>query len=360
MSKPSKTNRPLAEHALKWLLAGVKTAGAGITAVAILSLMMCAYSFIPVHIDNPNQNTDYIWPAHSVWFRATEGIGWGRYDDNGYNNVVTYEHPDILLLGSSHMEAQYVPQKDNVAYVMNNLFDGTHEVYNMGISGHTFFKISQYLPRSIELYSDSVKYVILECYIINITQEDVDQVLEHKVDFASSHRNALMQLVNDVPALRIIDHQRKVGFFDLFMDQKNPDRKVFSLDGEEAPSEVSASDISAYDRMFEYLSGVEKDTGVELIIYYHPTETFDDKGNIVFERGQAYDLFTDAAERYDIDFVDVSGNFEKMFYKEHHVAHGFVTGRLGIGHLNSYGHRASAEALVKFINEKEADEHVDD
>ena len=333
----------------------VKVGGAGAVSIAILSVLMCAYSFIPVHIANPNGNTDYIWPADSVWFRATEGIGWGQYDENGYNNPEVIEHPDILLVGSSHMEAQYVPQDDNVAAVMCDLFNGEHEVYNMGISGHTFFKICQYLPRSIELYKDSVKYVILEAYFVNVKQQDVDEVLEHKVDFASSSHNPIMQFVNEVPGLRIIDHQRKVGFFDLFKDQGSR-RHVFSLDGEEFSSDVSESDLPAYDRLFTYLGDIEKDTGVELIVFYHPTEAFDSEGHILFERSEAYEAFAGAAASHDIDFVDVSDDFTKMFYEQHHVAHGFCTGRLGMGHLNSYGHRASAEALVKFIREKDRKE----
>lgn len=343
-----------------WTIAAFKIAGAGATAIVILSVLMCAYSFIPVHIENPNGNTDYIWPAGSVWFRATEGIGWGKYDGNGYNNPTVIEHPDILLLGSSHMEAQYIPQNDAMAAVMCDLFDGEHTVYNMGISGHTFFKICQYLPRNIELYRDSVKYVILEAYFVNVTQNDVNEVMEHKVDFASSHLNPIMKFVNDVPGLRIIDHQRKVGFFDLFKNPEDRKRSAFSLDEENYPSDVSESDLPAYDTLFEYLSSIEKDTGVELIVFYHPTESFDSEGHILFERGEAYEAFAGAAEKHHIDFVDASEEFTRMFYRDHHVAHGFCTGKLGAGHLNSYGHRASAEVLVRFIREKEKKEAAAD
>lgn len=360
MQRNDGSSHPVATRLMGWIRTAVKITGAGVTAVVILSVLMCAYSLIPVHIENPNCNTDYIWPPDSVWFRATEGLGWGRFDDNGYNNLKAIEHPDILLLGSSHMEAQYVPQNNSLAAVMCDLFDGEHEVYNMGISGHTFFKICQYLPRNIELYKDSVKYVILEAYTVNVTQEDVDQVLEHRVDFTDSHYSPIMRIVNDVPGLRIIDHQRKVCFFDLFMDRKDGRKNVFSLDGEESPTDVSASDITAYDRLFAYLGDIEKETDVELIVFYHPTESFSDDGKILFERGEAYDLFAGAAENHGIDFVDVSGDFTKMFYEQHHVAHGFCTGKLGIGHLNSYGHRASAEALVRFIREKERKEAAPD
>ena len=358
--------RRVAELAFRLFRIGAAAA----VAVVILSVLMLGYSFIPVHIENPVSNTDYIWPAGSVWFRVTEGIGYGRYDDNGFNNPQVIEHPDILLLGSSHMEAQYVPQKDNVAAVMCELFDGEHEVYNLGISGHTLFKTSQYLPRNIELYRDSVKYVIMETFFLSMTDKDVDDVINHTVKFASSKHSPVMQFVNEVPGLRILDHQRKVGFFDLFGDSSNRP-KVFSIDGDEYPTDVSESDLPAYDRLFQYLEDIEKGTGVEIIIFYHPTETFDSEGHILFEEGNAFKAFSEAAAAHDIDFVDVAEDFERMFYEDHHVAHGFCTGKLGMGHLNSYGHRASAEALVRFIREKdraqepaqqekEADAHVND
>lgn len=336
-----------------------KTAAAGAVAVVILSVLMLGYSFIPVHIENPDGNTDYIWPADSVWFRVTEGIGYGKFDGNGFNNPEVIEHPDVLLLGSSHMEAQYVPQSDNVAAVMCDLFDGEHEVYNLGISGHTIFKTCQYLPRNIELYSDSVKYVILETFFVSVTEDDVDNVLRHTVQFASSKHSRVMQFVNEVPGLRILDHQRKVGFLDLFRDGGRR-KKVFSIDGSEYAPEVSESDLPAYDRLFQYLEDIEADTGVELIVFYHPTETFDGEGHILFEKGTAFEAFADAAAAHGIDFIDMSDDFTRMFYEEHHVPHGFCTGRLGTGHLNSYGHRACAEALVKFIREKEAVADVDD
>ena len=359
---------PVAKRIAQWAFRLVKIGAAGAVAVVILSVLMLGYSFIPVHIENPVSNTDYIWPAGSVWFRVTEGIGYGKFDDNGFNNPEVIEHPDILLLGSSHMEAQYVPQSDSVSAVMNDLFAGEHEVYNLGISGHTIYKTCQYLPKNIELYRDSVKYVILETFFVSLTQEDVDNVLNHTVKYASSKHNPVMQFVNEVPGLRIMDHQRKVGFFDLFKDSGSRP-SVFSIDGDEYSSEVSASDLPAYDRLFQYLEDIEKDTGVELIIYYPPTETFDDEGHILFEEGNAYEAFAAAAEAHNIDFVDVADDFTKMFYEEHHVAHGFCTGKLGVGHLNSYGHRASAEALVRFIREKdkaqtqpekEADTNVND
>lgn len=45
----------------------------------------------------------------------------------------------------------------------------------------------------------------------------------------------------------------------------------------------------------------------------------------------------------------MTNSFENMFYEDHHVPHGFVTGRIGSGHLNEYGHAAVADLLYDAI-----------
>ena len=47
--------------------------------------------------------------------------------------------------------------------------------------------------------------------------------------------------------------------------------------------------------------------------------------------------------------VLMTAKFEDMYYKEHHVAHGFCTGELATGHLNKYGHAAMADELYDEI-----------
>ena len=116
---------------LKWLC---KCFLSGITAASILCLIFLCYTFTPVHFENPQKNTDYIWPADTHWFKMTEGISIGRFDAKGYNNLQVVQNPDILVLGSSHMEATDVPQNKNTAYFLEQKLDNRYQVYNMGIS----------------------------------------------------------------------------------------------------------------------------------------------------------------------------------------------------------------------------------
>lgn len=106
----------MAARIIKFILAGV-------VAVAILSVILAFYTLIPVHISNPRGNTDYIWPSGSWYFKTSEGIGWGRFDANGFNNPSVIASPDILLLGSSHMEGTNLLQSENISSVLNELFE---------------------------------------------------------------------------------------------------------------------------------------------------------------------------------------------------------------------------------------------
>lgn len=44
-------------------------------------------------------------------------------------------------------------------------------------------------------------------------------------------------------------------------------------------------------------------------------------------------------------FLNMADRFEKMYTEEHHVPHGFITGEIGSGHINKYGHKAIAEGI---------------
>lgn len=51
---------------------------AGLTAIAILSVIFSFYSLTPVHIENSLGNSDYVWTANARWVNMTEGISWGK------------------------------------------------------------------------------------------------------------------------------------------------------------------------------------------------------------------------------------------------------------------------------------------
>ena len=111
------------KQAVNWI---GKALLAGLLAFALLCLGCLFYFNTPVHYTNPDGATEYKYES-GVFFRGTEGYGWGRVNNDGFNNARDYtpeENIDVLLMGSSHMEGFCVPQKDTAAAVLNRLFDG--------------------------------------------------------------------------------------------------------------------------------------------------------------------------------------------------------------------------------------------
>ena len=327
---------------LKMLLKGIL---AGITAVAILCGIFSMYYVTPVHIPSTKGNTDYVWPANSRWITAREGIAWGRYDSDGFNNPEVVENPDILILGSSHMEATNVLQTENTAARLRQLLAGEYSIYNMGISGHHFLKVCKYLPVSLSLYECPPKVVVIETSTTRFSSEELEAFFQGNVDFTPSHSTGITAAMQKLPFLRLLYRQLEDGILDLLVLGEAPETAS-------APTPEAAG-ADAYDALFRYITSVVKESGTQLVIFYHPSEKILPDGSVVFRPDETAALFAEKCEAYGIAFVDMTQRFSDMSRDSHRVPHGFATGLLGWGHLNSYGHDAIAQALADTIRELE-------
>ena len=101
------------------LLFVVKAAIASILALVILSVINIPYIYTGIHIDNETGATDYIWGENQLKTNMTEGYAWITMDKYGFNNTdenaekAMQEGVDLLLMGSSHMEAVEVAENEN-------------------------------------------------------------------------------------------------------------------------------------------------------------------------------------------------------------------------------------------------------
>lgn len=320
----------------------------GLIASIILSLLLFVYYISPIHIENVNGNTDYVWLPNAMWVKLTEGISIGKFDEKGFNNKNVIENPDIIILGSSHMEATNVMQNENTGYLLNQKLNEKYTVYNMGISGHHFFKICQYLPVSLELYSPQI--AIIETSTVDISEMDVKKVLEKSVEYTPSHNTGLIGFLQKIPFFRLVYQQINTGLIDLFIPSKettsSPSENISRTDDTNSSDNLKQS---SYDELFSFLAEQKEKYNVEMIIFYHPMETITEENTIKFENTEASSMFSTTAQKYGIIFVNMEDDFKNMFYKEHHLPHGFITGEIGTGHLNKYGHAAIAESLYNTI-----------
>ena len=114
---------------MKFIKGLLKVIVSGIVAVAIICGLLCFYDIKPIHKENPKGNTDFVWLPNSIWVKATEGIAFGKFDANGFNNKSVISNPDIIVLGSSHMEAFNVMQNENSAYLLSQKLNGKYSLY---------------------------------------------------------------------------------------------------------------------------------------------------------------------------------------------------------------------------------------
>ena len=129
----------------------------------------------------------------------TEGISHGSFDADGYNNKAVVENPDIIVLGSSHTEATNVTQGKDFSALLGEKLDGEFSVYNMGISGHHFLKVCQYLPQNLERYQTVPKAVIIETDNLTFTAQEIDAMLAGDIAKSPSYNTGFIAMTQKSP-----------------------------------------------------------------------------------------------------------------------------------------------------------------
>lgn len=330
-----------------------KTVLAGVTALAILSVLMLGYYSIPLREKNSKQNTDYVWAKNTTWVSLTEGISFGETDADGFINKEVVKNPDILFLGSSHTESMNVPQSENMCALLNDKFGGEYSTYNMGISGHTFYKVVQYLNTTLNIYTKAPKYVIIETSGVALNEAEVQQALSGEVKKTEVIDTGLIAQMQKIPFFRMMYHQLDTGMLDMLMDKKKASNSTTNTGNKIA--EKTKIDEKPYYEILSYLQKMEREHDTQIIVMFHPFETINADGTISFAQAEYAEIFSIVAQKYGIGFVDMTEDFEKMYYEEHHVPHGFSTGEIGAGHINKFGHAVIADSLYRYIESSEVE-----
>ena len=325
----------------------IKVLFAGCASVLALCLLLSCYSLMPVHASNPLGNTDYVWPADSVWMQMSEGISFGRFDAQGFNNRQAVANPDVLILGSSHMEATQVMQEETTAARLQSLMGSGTSVYNMGISSHNLPKVCQYLPKTLSLFETPPKTVVIETSMVALYEYDVQTILEGTVSRIGSHEDGLVAALQKLPFFRALYQQLIGGLSDLLFEARSA---VPAASGGEEEAGFP-TDGSQYDPLMAYLRGLADQYGTQLVIFVHPKGYLQQDGSVFFAPDPCLDAFSAKCAAYGIGFIDMAPAFSAMYKNEHKLPHGFITGEIGSGHLNRDGHRAIAAELYRYLSE---------
>lgn len=330
----------LKKSVLKVLTMLGKIVLAGVLAIVVLSVFCYLFCFSGVHIHNDSGATDYKWMPNQWKSTIFEGHAWLKMDENGFNNASgVQESTDILLMGSSHMEAVNIAPDKNVASLMNESLPLV--TYNIGTSGHNIYTCVKNMDAALEQY-DPDAYVILETSTVSLSVPQMKKVLDGTMGTIPSYDSGILfTLQKNVPAIKSI--------------YKNLD----DWRAADQPSVVvkpAAQDMEEYARVLrEFIqkaASSAKGRGVTLIIFYHPQSKIDETGAYVNTTDpEKLALFSSACEEQSVVFVDMTQSFMEMYGQEHVLPHGFSNTAVGAGHLNAHGHRAIAQTLINKIKE---------
>ena len=316
----------------------IKVAIAGIFSVVSLSVLCLFYNYNGLRIKSESGATDYHWQPNIYISNMKEGFACIKTDANGYNNLSVPENINILLMGSSHMEALQVAQNENTSSLLNEMIPKMN-TYNIGISGHTIYRCVDNMESAIGKFASS-DYIIIETNSIKLDINEMDRVIsENAIKESASSDSNIVRLFQKIPVFKPLYNQ-------IVTWVSQDETQINKID------EIEKSE-DYYSVLNSFLSIVEKTAqryGVQTIIFYDPPQEFSEDGSLDYfhTRGDIA-LFREACAANNIIFVDMTPDFEAMYEEEHILAHGFANTAVGTGHLNKYGHRVIAERLAKVI-----------
>lgn len=327
----------------KWLIWMGKVFLAGVIAFIALTLFCMLYDDLPVHYATADGATDYNWQPHRLYISCTEGFSWGRTNNEGYIN--TFDHTsgadiNILIMGSSHMEAMQVPAGMSAAAKLDALFPDL-SVYNIGISGHTLPVCAQNLSAAVKKYAPS-KYVVIETMSLQFSNNELRKALAGELPEIPSHTGGIIGLLQRNQFLRRIYHQLQG-----FMGQAVGNNDVAVTD-----AAADTNDPALLSALLSQMADTAASSRAKLIIAFHPGTILNKDGTITFSTTQAEeDAFAAMCAESGVYFLDMRDRFQREYDEDHILPYGFANSAVGYGHTNKNGHRMMAEELYALMQE---------
>jgi hypothetical protein len=323
----------------------LKLVVAGMIALFVLTVFCLVYYNIPVHLTSKTGTTDYIWEKHAYYSKMTEGFGTGKMNNEGFNNLKDYtaQSINILLMGSSQMEATTVAQTKTTVSMLNKSFNESKYSYNIGISGHSLPHVVSNLETAIQYYTPH-EYVVIETMSIQFNIKSLEDIVESRVQRIPSYDSGLIFHLQKIPYLRLLYHQYKG------IKGNNEDEIQ-----EQAPDVFDKEQYSVLlDTVMRRINQISVNSNIKPIIFYHPHLSLNKDGSAAAKTDDEYlDAFKVACDNNGVYFVDMTAPFMQEYQTNHILPHGFANTAVGVGHLNQNGHRIIANELFNRITEIE-------
>lgn len=330
-----------------------KAAIAGGLAILLLSGFCLIYNFDGIHISSESGATDYIWEKRQLKSTMKEGFSWIRMDANGYNNVFDYsEEPDILLMGSSHMEAAQIAQNENVGFLLNQKISD-YRTYNIGISGHTIYRCMDNLENALQGYNPN-RYVVMVVDSVDLSIDEMKDVITQEATPIPSYDSGFIYYMQKIPAIKVI-YKQLTDWITLEGNTSNSNaNSTQSKDNVMSESNMKENYTNTLKEFLGNAVATCDEFGVTLILVYQPPQKLKSTGEVVYEHSEEkLKIFANECATQGIAFGDMTDGFTNMYLKDNVLAHGFLNSSVGEGHLNKYGHAVIADVIVEIIRELE-------
>lgn len=325
---------------LSWL---IKVIISGLLALLILTGFCYFYFNVPVHYACADGATDYYWEPSVFYSRATEGIAYGHTNNEGYQNTYDYTVGmpiDVLILGSSHMEAFEVCQNESAACLLNEKLK-ERMVYNLGTAGHSFLTCVSNLDAAVSKYHPDA-YIVIETYSVQFSEGDLLDAINANVAEIPSHTGGIVGLLQKNQYLRLLYTQ--LTNFSGGQDNGEADLS-FAVQEHQGSSNEDLLDI-----LLQKVSASAGNVGAKPIIMYHSFPKFNEGGQLLLtDDDSAINQFRILCEKNGIVFLDMRERFIEEYRKNYTLPYGFCNTSVGGGHLNKYGHAMIAEELYKLM-----------
>lgn len=301
------------------------------------------YDRLPDNVPDADSVTLMSYVGHSYYRRGNEGFAWGIKNNEGYNNLYDYERGmsiDVLVMGSSHMEALNVAMNESMPAVLGEM--SGLRVYNVGFSGYLFNSCVKTVQKAAEKYCPS-KYLIMETFNVSFSDDEFREMLSPELPkIYVPQRNILRRFFRHNTILMKAWIAIKYNFI-------SPEKRSQLTNPPSNNPELLAQVLARIKRAADF-------SGARAIIAYHPYITIHEDGSITLNViPEAVNQFRALCEENGIYFVDAGQRFLDEYAKNYTLPYGFINTSAGSGHLNRYGHRMFAEEIYKLMKEIEAE-----
>lgn len=324
-----------------------KVLSAGLVAGIILTAFCFLYYNVPVHVKCEDKTTDYVWEKNKFYSRGTEGFAMGKTNNEGYMNRYDYNKSnniEVLIIGSSHMEAYQVAKNESTASRLDDMLGGK-KVYNIGTSAHDMMVCITNYNDALKKYKPS-KYVVIETDSIRFNKTRIKNIIDGNYKELESYNGGIVGLLQRNPYLRLLYKQLK-GTNNEGEDVVNNTPSEMDMIG------MTEEEKVLWDKIIERISKESNKYGVKTIIMYHPTIQLKEDGSLLVNKDYSYtESYNDICKKYGIELLDMTNRFIVEYDNNKVLPYGFINSSVGVGHLNKYGHAMVAEELYDLISKE--------